>query len=73
LRGICETEEDIDLDYIFLRESLNNSQYEFQGMSGLTVLNLQMTFVVKQFWKWKKMKKLNCKADINRKGRDGDR
>jgi len=38
LRGICDTEENIDLDYILLRETLksNKSKIVMQGMSGLT-------------------------------------
>ncbi len=45
MRGICETDENIDLDYILLRETLqdNKSEIVMQGMSGLTniVYNLE--------------------------------
>ncbi len=36
IRGLCDTEDRIDIEYILLRETLNTSIIQMKGLSGLT-------------------------------------
>ena len=33
--GLCDTEESMDFDYIFLRDTLKTGKYTFKGLTGI--------------------------------------
>ena len=34
-RGLCDNEENLDFDYVLLRDSLNMANYTFKGLTGI--------------------------------------